>query len=101
MPREAPVTSTTSDSNMRLLPCCLERRADARRILEREQPQLRAALDAPIQSREHLAGPALDQLRDPAGGEGPHRVGPAHRARQLPYQELADVVGALVWLCID
>src|SRR5262249_25023805 len=74
---------------------------DGSGVLEREECELRTPLDAAIEAGEHLAGSALDQLRDLAARERAHRIGPAYRAGDLPHEYLEDVGGFGVRLGID
>src|SRR5258708_7697738 len=97
MPREAPVTRATSPFNASprstdhwaiSAPQTRQRLAQGGRIRNRQAVQLRR--DAPGQSRQNLAGTALDDVGYPALAHGSDDLRPAHRAGRPARQRITD-----------
>src|SRR5882672_6241218 len=97
MPREAPVTRATSAFNAS--PRRTEKSATSasharRRLAQgariRHGQTVQTGRDAPRQSRQHLAGAALDHMRNPALAHGPNDLRPAHRTGGLACQRVTD-----------
>src|SRR5665213_549620 len=99
IPRDPPVTSTTSLSNMFRTPRDQssatgrgQRGLKCRTILEGETCQIRAPVDAAIQTTEDFARAALDDLGRAGRNQRTDRILPAHRAYQLCDQQLTNVI---------
>src|SRR5271170_1162761 len=101
MPRDAPLTSATSLLSITASCGRAERGADRLGIFQGRAADLPARSDTSIETREHFAGAAFEQLIGAATDYFEHRFGPAHGTGQLPAEQLADQDGVTVLAGVD
>ena len=103
MPREAPVTSATSFSSMLTTPSCrtlapvaASAAADVARSSSARQARSARRSMRRLRPVSTLPGPHSMSCAMAVGRQRAHGVLPAHRARQLPHQQCADVIRLLM-----
>ena len=111
MPRVAPVTSAVLAGKRSVAHGRKSPRASAtatrfppRRddgVAVGQRVRVHSVGDAPGQPGQHLAGPALDDVRDAAVGHRAHGRRPVHGVGRLPRERIADRVGLVMLGDVD